>query len=160
MDLYPFLEWLHIVNAAVLFGTGLGSAFYMWLAHKTENITTIAGAVKIAGQMDKVITLPAAIIQPVTGVLMIVFVGFPWDAPWLVVSYALYLLAGLMWLRVLVTQPRAQALAQAAAKSGKSLPPEYFAKINIWFRFCLGALVALFVIFFLMVHKPDLWLYS
>ncbi len=29
------LKLIHVLGAAVLFGTGLGIAFFMWMAHRT-----------------------------------------------------------------------------------------------------------------------------
>lgn len=158
-DLYPFLEWIHIVNAAVLFGAGIGSAFHMWQTHKTGNVEAIAVAARNTVRLDHLITMPAAVIQPVTGVLMIVFVGFPWDMPWLIVSYVLYLMVGLFWLPVLISQKKAMILAQQAVRDKKPLPPEYNVRMNTWFRFGGPLVLSLFIIFFLMVHKPDFWLY-
>ena len=34
-DLYLTLKLIHILGAAVLFGTGLGIAFFMLMAHRT-----------------------------------------------------------------------------------------------------------------------------
>ena len=30
---YPVLKAMHVLSATLLFGTGLGTAFHMWLAH-------------------------------------------------------------------------------------------------------------------------------
>jgi uncharacterized membrane protein len=39
---FLFLKWLHILGAAVLFGTGLGIAFNFWLALRGAHVATIA----------------------------------------------------------------------------------------------------------------------
>ena len=33
MNAYLTLKTLHIISAALLFGTGLGTAFFMWFTH-------------------------------------------------------------------------------------------------------------------------------
>ncbi|RVA03300.1 DUF2269 family protein, partial [Mesorhizobium sp. M7A.F.Ca.US.002.01.1.1] len=38
---YFMLKFLHVVGAAVLLGTGAGIAFFMLLAHRTGNSSTI-----------------------------------------------------------------------------------------------------------------------
>jgi len=30
---YLTLKWIHILSSTLLFGTGLGIAFFMWVAH-------------------------------------------------------------------------------------------------------------------------------
>jgi uncharacterized membrane protein len=43
---YLIVKTLHIISSTLLFGTGLGSAYYMWRAHLTRHIPTIAITVK------------------------------------------------------------------------------------------------------------------
>ena len=160
MDLYPLLEWLHILSATIIFGTGIGTAFHMWFSHKSGNVQAIAVAARNTVRADFIFTLPAVILQPLTGVLMIVFVGFPWDMPWLVVSYILYAIAGAAWVPVVFLQMKAARLASVAAETGKPLPEEYHKAMKVWFRLGWPAFIAVFIIFYMMVHKPNLWLYS
>ena len=42
------LKLLHILGATVLLGTGLGIAFFMWMAHRTGEIAHTSGIVMIA----------------------------------------------------------------------------------------------------------------
>ncbi|MCH8323233.1 MAG: DUF2269 domain-containing protein [Proteobacteria bacterium] len=93
LDLYPILESLHILSATILFGTGLGTAFHMWMAHKSGNVEAIAVAARTTVKADWWFTAPAIIIQLLTGIGMIIFVGFPYDLPWLVSSYVLFAIA-------------------------------------------------------------------
>jgi hypothetical protein len=37
MDLYVILKIAHVIGACVLFGTGLGIAFFMWMANRTDD---------------------------------------------------------------------------------------------------------------------------
>ena len=41
-DLYLTLKLIHVLGATVLFGTGLGIAFFMLMAHRTRDPATIA----------------------------------------------------------------------------------------------------------------------
>jgi len=159
IDFYPILEAIHILSAMVLFGTGLGTAFHMWMAHKSGSVEAIAVAAQTTVKADWWFTTPAIIIQPLTGVLMIVVVGFPYDSPWLITSYGLYVLAGLCWIPVVKIQIEVARIAKAAALAKKSLPREYFTKMKIWYRLGWPAFIAVLAVFYLMVMKPDLWLY-
>ena len=151
------LRWLHIIGAAVLFGTGMGIAFFMVMAHRTRSpriIAHVAGTVVIA---DWVFTATAVIAQPLTGVLLAYTVGWPLDAPWLVVSIGLYLVTGAFWLPVVWIQHRLSHLARIAAATESALPGAYHRLYRIWFAFGFPAFIAVLAIIWLMAARPVLW---
>jgi uncharacterized membrane protein len=154
---YFWLKTLHIISATVLFGTGLGTAFHMWLAHLTRDARIVAAAARSTVRADFLFTTPAVIVQPVTGALLIDAAGFSPDAPWLVAVYALYAVAGACWLPVVWLQIRARDLASEAAAAGGPLPPGYHACMRAWFVLGWPAFGAVLVIFWLMTAKPALW---
>ena len=41
-ELYYLLKLLHILGAAILFGTGIGIAFFMLMAHRSRDVAAIA----------------------------------------------------------------------------------------------------------------------
>ena len=43
---YVIVKWLHILSSTLLFGTGLGSAFYMFFASRTRDAHAIAVVVR------------------------------------------------------------------------------------------------------------------
>ena len=74
---YLWLKIVHILSATLLFGTGLGTAFFMWRAHLSGDsraIAVTAGNVVLA---DFLFTTPAVIVQPVTGILLALEIGLP-----------------------------------------------------------------------------------
>ena len=156
-EAFHWIETIHIVNSTILFGTGLGTAFQMWFAHRTGDSRVIAAVARNVVWADYVFTAPAVVIQPATGAAMIWVAGFDPAASWLVASYALYLLAGACWLPVVWLQTRARDLARAAADSNGPLPPAYHRCMKIWFALGWPAFAAVLAIFWLMTTKPDLW---
>ena len=44
---YEIAKWLHILSSTVLFGTGLGSAYYMFFASLTRDPRTICNVVRL-----------------------------------------------------------------------------------------------------------------
>ena len=46
MTLYEIVKTLHILSAAVLFGTGLGTAWFFWQAHCTGDPAQIAATAR------------------------------------------------------------------------------------------------------------------
>jgi len=157
MTLYPLLEFIHILSAAILFGTGLGTAFHMWMAHRSGNVAAIAVAARNTVKADFWFTTPAVILLLLTGISMIVFVGFLWNAEWLIHAYILFAIAGAAWIPVVKIQIEVAKMAEDAATKGKPLPEAYFKKMKIWYRLGWPAFIAVIIIFYLMVFKPQIW---
>lgn len=157
IDLILALKLIHVLGAAVLLGTGLGIAFFMWMAHRTRDPATIAATARIVVVADLVFTASAVVVQPVSGVALARLIGFSLSEAWLSTALALYVLAGLCWLPVLAIQRRLRNLAAAAAAAGAPLPPRYFALFRIWFWLGWPAFAAIVAIFALMIWKPVTW---
>src|SRR5919197_1703139 len=100
MMLYDILKTIHILSAAVLFGTGLGTAWFMWRADRTCDAATIAGTARTVVLADWLFTLPAIIVQPLSGLWLVQMAGYALTEAWLLWSYGLYLLAGAWWVPV------------------------------------------------------------
>lgn len=154
---YLLLKYVHVLGAAVLLGTGAGIAFFMLLAHRSGNVTLIAGVARIVVIADFLFTASAVVLQPVTGVLLARQLALPLSESWIVVSIALYILTGAFWLPVVWMQMRMRDLVVAAAKHGAPLPPEYFKLFSWWFAFGFPAFGAVLSIFWLMIARPSLW---
>ncbi len=156
-DPYLWVKWLHILSAAVLFGTGLGTAFHMLVIHLRGDVPAIAVATRNAVLADWLFTATSGIVQPVTGIVMVYMAGLDPFGSWLVTTYVLYGVAGLCWLKVVHLQYRMRDLAAAAATRGDPLPADYGKAMRLWFILGWPAFVSLLAIFVLMVMKPALW---
>jgi uncharacterized membrane protein len=156
-DGYLLLKTVHILSATVLFGIGLGTAFHMWFAHRSGNVQAIAVVARNIVRADLLFTTPAIIVQPVTGGYLIWLSGIDPLAPWLIMVYALYILAGACWLPVVWLQIRARDMARAALHANQALPPAYHRCMRLWFALGWPAFAAVIVIFWLMTTKPTLW---
>jgi uncharacterized membrane protein len=151
---YVIVKWLHILSSTLLFGTGLGSAFYMFFASRTRDARAIAVVVRYVVIADWLFTTPTIVIQPLTGLYLVHLAGFPIGSTWIVVSFALYLLAGACWLPVVWMQIRMRDLARQAAAAGGALPERYWHFMRWWVSLGVVAFVALVAVFYLMVAKP------
>jgi uncharacterized membrane protein len=156
-DHYLLLKTLHILSSTILFGTGIGTAFHLWFAHRGGDAATIASVARNTVIADFIFTAPAVIVQPATGLALAVAAGYDLLSPWLVCSYALFLLAGACWLPVVVIQVRVRDLAAHAVVHGAALPPRYFRLMRAWFFLGWPAFAGLVVVFWLMIAKPALW---
>lgn len=154
---YLVVKWLHILSSTVLFGTGLGSAFYMFVTSRTRDVPVIAAVVRHVVIADWVFTTPAVILQPLTGLWLVHLAGFALASQWLVASIGLYLLAGAAWLPVVWMQIRMRDMAATAARDRTALPPTYWRYLNAWVALGAVAFSALVLVFYLMVAKPALY---
>lgn len=160
MDWYFIAKWLHILSSTVLFGTGMGTAFQMvWAMHlhartgRVETVHSVASGVVMA---DWLFTTPAGVFQPLSGLWLIHLAGYSLFEPWLIATYALYILAFCAWAPVVHLQLRIRDLARDAALQQKPLPEQALRYYRIWFALGWPAFIALTGVFWLMIAKPDL----
>jgi uncharacterized membrane protein len=151
---YLLIKWLHILSSTVLFGTGLGSAYYMFFASRSRDPRFVAKTVRLVVIADWAFTTPTIILQPLTGFYLVHLAGFPLTSRWILWSLALYLLAGAAWLPVVWMQIRMRRLAEHAANTGAELPPKYWSMLRAWVALGIVAFGALVAVFYLMVAKP------
>jgi uncharacterized membrane protein len=152
---YLAVKWLHVVFSTLLFGTGLGTAFFMLTTALGRDVRSIATVSRRVVWADWLFTAPTAILQPLTGAWLVHLAGFPWGTPWIFWSLVLYCVAGACWLPVVWLQVRMAAMAQAAAAAGEPLPPRFWRYYRIWFTLGWPAFAAFLAIFWLMVAKPS-----
>jgi len=153
---YLAVKWLHILSSTVLFGTGLGSAYYLFFTSRTHDARITSSVIRQVVIADWIFTTPTMVLQPVTGLWLMHLAGFPWSTPWLYWSIALYLLAGAAWLPVVWIQIRMRDLASAAAQAELELPVRFWRLMRAWVALGVVAFIALVTVFYLMVAKPAL----
>ena len=155
MDAYAAVKTLHILSATVLFGTGLGIAYFFWMGGRSSDDRAALFAARATVTADFLFTLTAVIVQPLTGAWLIWRGGFnPLDR-WLVLTYALYLLAGACWVPVVFIQVRIRDLLQAKLSGGEFDDARNRRLRQIWFWLGWPAFLSLIVVFHLMVTKPS-----
>jgi uncharacterized membrane protein len=152
---YLLTKWVHIVSSTVLFGTGLGSAFYMFFASRTRDPRIVATVVRYVVIADWCFTTPTVILQPLSGFYMVHLAGYPLTSAWLLWSIILFLVAGAAWLPVVWMQVQMRRMAQESVAQGAVLLPDrYWSYLRAWVALGIVAFVALVIVFYLMVLKP------
>ncbi len=154
MTSYLVVKWLHILSSTLLFGTGLGIAFFMWTAHRRGNVAHIASTARTVVVADSFFTAPAVVLQLTTGLWMAHQIGNPYGLYWLKMALALFFVVGACWLPVLALQVRARNLAAEAARTGQPLPDAYHRVMRWWLWLGWPAFLGVIWIFWLMVAKP------
>ena len=151
---YLWVKWVHILASTLLFGTGLGIAFFMWLAHLRGDVRVIAATARTVVIADACFTAPAVVVQLGTGLWLTQLLGLPMDVFWVKTALVLFFVIGACWLPVLWLQVRARDLAARALADGTPLPPAYYRAMRMWFWLGWPAFISVIVIFWLMVMKP------
>ena len=154
MDPYLLAKWLHILSSTVLFGTGIGTAFQMLWAMRSNDPRIIATTASGVVRADWLFTTPAGLAQPATGLWLIYLQGYSLTEPWLLATYALYLLAFGCWAPVVGLQIRLRDLAREAARTRTPLPQAARRAYRAWFLLGWPAFGALIAVFWLMIARP------
>lgn len=157
MTSYLILKWFHILSSVLMVGTGFGSAFYLFFINRTRSVEAQALVSRLVVRADWWFTTPTVILQPVSGLALAHMAGWPLDSPWIVCALALYALAGVCWLPVVVLQLRMAAMAEQAWQAGTELPEAYHRHARAWTLLGIPAFTAMLVVYYLMVAKPPLW---
>ncbi|WP_298873325.1 DUF2269 domain-containing protein [uncultured Bradyrhizobium sp.] len=154
MTLYFLVKYLHVLGAIVILGTGTGIAFFMLMAHRTDNAEFIARTASVGVMADAIFTLSAVILQPVTGGLLMMLSARSIAERWILASLVLYAIAGLFWVPVVFMQIEMRDLARKAAAQQAALPERYFVLFRRWFAFGFPGFGATMAILWLMIAKP------
>jgi uncharacterized membrane protein len=154
MNTYLVVKTLHIISATIMFGTGIGIATFMFLGHLSPDRAARAFATRTTVRADFLFILPAVIVQPLSGAWLIFRGGFAWNDYWLVLTYALYVLAGACWLPVVAIQMRMKAMLEAQARGLAFDEAACKRLFRLWFMLGWPAFGGLVVVFWLMVAKP------
>lgn len=159
---YHLLLFLHVIGAAVLFGTGAGIAFFMVMAQRGRDPALIAHTAGIVVIADMLFTASAAVVQPITGYLLLRVQGYSLTEGWVMAALGLYVVVGVFWLPVVWIQIELRDMARAArderidgSGAGAVLSARYDRLYRIWFAFGFPAFFAVVGIIWLMIAKPS-----
>jgi len=150
---YLALKLAHILSGAVLLGTGAGIAYFLLTAHLSRDIAALRVVARYVILADWLFTATAVVVQPVTGAWMMLARGWPWSAPWLQWSIALYVAIGACWIPVVMLQYRIARLAREAADYA-ALGADYRRALRLWILLGIPAFAMLLMVYALMVFKP------
>ena len=148
MSLYLWIKLLHVLSATVLFGTGMGTAFFMLKAYLSKNDEAMRVTTRSVVSADWIFTTPAVVIQLITGLWLTKKLGISFESWWFLTVIFLYALVGICWLPVVWIQMRIRELVHLGANRA-----EYAGLMRAWVALGVPAFSAVIVIFFLMVSR-------
>lgn len=157
MDAHSFWRLVHVLGASILFGTGMGIAFFAWFGYRramaSGGIDGLRAVLRLTVIGDAVFTAPAVLVQLVSGLVLVHQNQWSLVSPWSLTVLGLYLLVGALWLPVVVIQIL-MSREVAAATSMSDLTADFHRRYLIWFVLGVPAFLIVIVIFYLMIAKP------
>ena len=151
---YELVKWIHIISSTILFGTGIGSAFYVFMACRSGNLHSIRFATSTVVIADWLFTAVSVVVQLVTGLWLVHLGGWSFSDRWITWALILFFFAGACWLPVVWIQIRMRDIAIEAAKSDSGLPRLFWTFERWWIVLGSLAFPAIVIVFYLMVVKP------
>ena len=151
---YLTLKTIHIVSSTILFGTGIGSAFYMFMANRRKDVAGIVFATRHVVMADWLFTAPAVFVQLGSGIWLMHLGGFSLANKWIAIGLALYFFAGACWVPVVWMQIKMRDMAKNAMDNDSELPALYWNYDKWWTALGSLAFPAILIVFYLMVFRP------
>lgn len=148
MTSYLWIKLLHILSATVLFGTGIGTAFFMLRAHLSNNEEAMVVTTRNVVMADWLFTTPAVVIQLLSGLWLTDKLGIAFDSVWFVTVISLFVFVGACWIPVVRIQLRIRDLIAAGA--GRE---SYRKLMRTWIVLGVLAFSSVIILFYLMVSK-------
>lgn len=148
--MYLTVKFIHILSATLLFGTGLGSAFYLYMAYRSGDINVMAKTNHFVVIADFVFTTPTVVIQLLTGFYLLHLLHIEWTTTWALSVLGLYAFVAACWLPVVYLQ----IWLRDRARQLPSLDAQYHRRMKIWMVLGVLAFPAVVALYVFMIFKP------
>lgn len=147
--LYQSLKLIHIISATIMFGTGLGSAFYLFYTYKFSSFATTKEVLKIVIIADYIFTTPSVILQLATGLWLSSMMGLL-STKWFVIALVFSLIVYALWVRAVFIQLQ----MKKTLENEKEFNDRFHRQMKAWFFLGIPAFFGTMFIFYMMVFKP------
>src|SRR5215467_4453246 len=157
MSGYDLLKTAHVLGACVVFGTGLGIAFFCWFGYRgavrSGDIGALRSVLRLTVIADAWLTAPAVAFQAASGLALMDRAGWPLLSQWSLAVGSLFLFAGACWIPVLCIQAYLGRMARKVP-SVDWLPRGFHLWFGLWLGLGVAAFAAVIALVWLMVAKP------
>lgn len=148
MTTYLWIKLIHILSATVLFGTGIGTAFFMLRAWLSDSDAAMLETSRHVVQADWFFTAPAVIVQLLTGIWLTHNLSISFTSIWFVTVISLYIFVGACWIPVVWIQIRVSRLLEQGASRDS-----YKNLMRTWIALGVPAFAGVLALFYFMVSK-------
>lgn len=152
MSVYVWVKFVHIISATLLFGTGIGTAFFMLKAYLSDSESAMVETSKHVVLADGLFTTPAVIVQLLTGFWLMQLMDISMTSTWFAMVIGLFVLVGACWVPVVWIQLRVRNMV--ANGSRKS---EYRTLMRVWIALGIPAFTSVLILFYLMIAKHGMY---
>lgn len=151
---YAIFKFLHIAGVVLLIGNVTITAFWKVFADRTKDAALVAHAQHAVIVADFLFTIPGIVLIVVGGYGMAYDAGLDlFGSGWLVWGQLLFLLAGVLWLGILVPVQIRQARAARTFVPGGRIPESYTRDSRTWLIWGIIATVPLVAATYVMIWK-------
>jgi uncharacterized membrane protein len=155
MTTYYTLLFVHYTGVILLVGNITVTAVWKVFANRTGDARIIAFGQRLVTGTDFGLTIPGIMLTMVGGYGCALVMGYPlFEDVWLIASQALFVVAGLIWLGILVPIQVRQARIARGFEAGGEVSDEYRALSRRWITWGLISTVPMVAVLWLMVVKP------
>ncbi len=157
IDAILAIKFVHVLLAAVMYGTWLGVAGFMVLAYRSANPSVVALIAQFSVRLELFVVGPALALQPIAGFPLAWAIGLtPLNEFWIDVSLVLYGVVVVVWLVALRVEIRVRNIARDAALARKPLADSYPRLARIWLVLAGVIFAGMTALMLLMVWQPRL----
>ncbi len=159
-ELFIHAKFLHVLTVTLFFANAVIGTIWETRSLMTNSPEIIRHTYKTVIWLDAVFTAPLILVAVLTGIMLGTIMGGVWSMKWLALAFSLFLFSGALWVALdIPTQYKTKRLFELVPADAKALPAELTKLLWIRLGINLFTILPLLVIFYLMVHKPELaWL--
>ena len=154
MPYYDIAKFLHITGVAMLMGNITVTAIWKFFADRDGRPEVLGFAQKLVTYTDWSMTFWGVVLIMGSGYFMAIYANIPLMEGWLLWSQILFIIAGLIWLGLLVPIQIKQA-KMALAFTGEDVGDAYRTLSRRWIIWGLISTVPLIGATWLMIAKPS-----
>lgn len=147
------LKALHILGVSLFVGNIIVSAFWKVMADRSGTLSVMQFGIKLVNLTDMLFTGLGSTLLIVTGHMMAKEFGGVMSQEWIVVSYILFALSGILWLVVLIPIQVKQSRLISALPSDAPIPESYYRLGKLWSLVGTIAIIVPLPAIFFMVSK-------
>jgi len=154
-EFYLTLRVVHIMSATLLFGSVVIMAFLMWRAHKSDDVGLMAGTTGFIVLANWVLVLPAAVIQPLTGAILVYAAGYDSFGGWIAIALAAFTIVLGLWIFIFRLQVNIRDMTSDTLYNDAPLIGyQRTARLCLMLHWPL--ILVYFIVFGLMIYRPEI----
>ena len=153
---YLHVKLAHILSVTLFFANVVIGTLWESRSLRSGRPEIVRHTYETVAWMDAFFTAPLIIVAVLSGLSLGTMLGGVFAMGWLVVSLAIFVLSGMVWLALdIPSQYRVKRLFAAQGPDATAIDAELLRVLRFRRTLNIATIVPLFVVFALMVHKPE-----